>query len=535
MSTVVPTSYDRLRMPELFLAWLAGDPALAPHLPRPPHHPQGLWEAARDRRDDPGPEVWRSLIQPVLAAYAEEHGAPEAVHEAASQFAKEGTLAIVTGQQPGLFGGPLYVWHKVATALRLAESLRALPSMPPIVTVFWNHSEDHDWGEANHGWLLNSGLDAQRIRLGMSAHGLPLAEIPAGEAIERALLEARDLLPENDFRNYELSAMAPVNGAETLGSHLSRQLFRHFGDQGLLILEPARLPEACREPLEGFRQRGDELRSAFHSELEELQGRGFDGTVDPQSPMLFELGGGRRREPLPDGETPHPDRRLSPGVLLRSVWQDVLLPTLATVVGPGEASYLAMTREIYSVLGVPRPPIMPRASITHVERRLWEDLERWNLGLGMLAEGPVILEERISEAEGASLEDTPEGALPEEVMRRLADDLKQGMRALEAGVAEVDRNLLLPMARVTSRASSELRKLSDKVAKQRRNQAGTWRQHARRLCGELSPRGRLQERVFPALFFLARHGETFPRSLLAAADPFARDHLLSPLGMESRD
>jgi len=162
-------------------------------------------------------------------------------------------------------------------------------------------------------------------------------------------------------------------------------------------------------------------------------------------------------------------------------------------------------------------------------------MKRWDLGLGVLAEGPVCLEERISEAEGASLEATAEGDLPEEVMRQLAAQLAQGMRSLEAGVAEVDRNLLQPMTRVSSRASSEIRKMADKVAKQRRNQAGTWRQHARRLCGELSPRGRLQERVFPALFLLARHGRAFPESLLAAADPFVREHLLSPLGGESRD
>ncbi len=535
MTQVLPVPYDRLRMPELFLAWLAGDPALAPHLARPPRHAQGLWEAARDRRDDSGAEGWRALVHPALADYAQEHGAPAAVLQAAEQFAASGTLAIVTGQQPGLFGGPLYVWHKVATALRLAESLRALPEMPPIVTIFWNHSEDHDWGEANHCWLMNPGLDAQRIRLGMDAQNRTLAEIPVGDAVGGALLEARDLLPRSGFRDAELEAMASAGDSETLGSHLARQLFRHFGQEGLLILEPSRLPEACREPLTDFHRRSSELRGAFHSELEELQGRGFDSTVDPQSPLMFEVGGGRRREPLPDGEPHRSDCLLSPGVLLRPVWQDMLLPTLATVIGPGEASYLAMTREIYSLLGVPRPPILPRASLTHVRPRLWTDLQRWDLGLPDLADGAMVIEERISEIEGKGSEACSDEDLPEDVMRRLAETVSREMRSLEVGVKEVDRNLLLPMARVSSRASSELRKLADKIAKRRRNQAGAWRQHARRLCGELCPRGRLQERVFPALFLLAAYGPAFPKALLAAADPFAREHLLVSMGEEPLD
>ena len=535
MSEVQRIPFDRLHMPGLFLAWLAGDPALDPHLGRPAHHAQGLWEAARDRRENVGPEAWRESIQPVLAGYAEEHGAPRPVLAAAEEFAKPGTLAIVTGQQPGLFGGPLYVWHKVATALRLAAALRDLPSMPPIVTIFWNHSEDHDWGEANHSWLLNQGLDAQRVRLGMVAQSRTLAEVPVGQALERSLLEARDLLSPSAFRDAELEGMAPKDESETLGSHLSRHLFRHFGDQGLLILEPNLLPESCREPLDTFHQRAAELRGAFHSELEELQGRGFDSTVDPQSSLLFEIGGGRRREPLPDGERRQGDRQLSPGVLLRSVWQDMLLPTLATVVGPGEASYLAMTREIYSLLGVPRPPIMPRVSLTHVRPGLWEDLERWGIGLQELEAGAIAIEERISELDGGGTEMGTEEELPEEKMRVLAKRLVEEMRSLQAGVAEVDRHLLLPMTRVSSRASSEIRKLADKVVKRRRNQAGAWRQHARRLCGELRPRGRLQERVFPALFFLTRYGHAFAEGLLARADPFAREHILSCLSEEPSD
>ena len=131
------------------------------------------------------------------------------------------------------------------------------------------------------------------------------------------------------------------------------------------------------------------------------------------------------------------------------------------------------------------------------------------------------------ETNGTHAPSEPEpAASAEERVEALAENLRAELMALEAQVAAVDPNLRVPLARLVHRQRDELRKFADKLRSQRRNQAGRFRQHARRLVGELMPRGRLQERVLPALPFLVRHGLGFARELIEAADPFAGEHLL---------
>ncbi|MFQ5505453.1 MAG: bacillithiol biosynthesis BshC [Planctomycetota bacterium] len=518
--------FEGLQMPDIFLSYIGRDPALERFLPPRPASLAELLQASAERLAYTGCEPFRQELAALLREDAERQGAKAPVMEAIDRLSRPGTLAIVTGQQPGLFGGPLYTWHKVATALRLATELGRFDGSPDLVTIFWNHSDDHDWGEANHSFLVNSGLDLQRIRLGMPQTGRPLFDIPAGELLSAAISDARDLLPATEFREAELELLEPRSPQETLGTHLTRQLSAHFEEEGLLVLDSSLLGRGFREVLLGFHERAAELRGVLKTTVTELADFGLEVNLDPEGPFLFQIEPHGRRSPVPDGQVCPSGHLPSPGVLFRNLWQDRVLPVLAFVSGPGEISYLAAAGGLYASLGLPRPPIVPRASLTHVGRRLAGYLERWGLGLADLDQGPGNVETWIAEREGGRHEETEQGRLPEEALRELAAELRRRLRDLEAEVARVDRNLLLPLARLESRTRSELGKLAEKLARQRRNRAGTWRQHARRLCAELRPRGRFQERVLPALPFLVRAGPAFAKELVAVADPFAPAHLL---------
>ncbi len=516
---------EHLDFPNLFVAFQANDPALGGLLPLRPAEPAALWRMCEGRRNYTGPERYRQGIARGLADYAERFDPPQEVRDAATSFAKPGCLAIVTGQQPGLLGGPLYTFHKIATALRLAEQLRALPGAPEIVTIFWNHSEDHDWAEANHSWLVNPAFDVQRLRLSLPSTGRPLDGIALGDELRSALAEARDLLPKTDEFLRETALFQLQAERETLAEQLSRQLFHHFGERGLLVLEPYCLPSETRELLADFHLRSEEVRGVLKGSVCELLARGFDVTVDPETAFSFHIPGGGKRSALPDG-APLPDGgRLSPGVLHRNLWQDSILPTLAFVAGPGELQYLALTGGIYGAFGVPRPPLIPRASFTYVDDKLYEFLERWQIGVQDLQQGSRHLQDLIAEREGGSQTEFFEGTgLLEEKLRNLAEDFAKGLRELEPGVAELDRNLVLPMAKLASRSRTEARKIAEKIARQRSGRSGVWRQHARRLSAWLLPRGSLQERVLPALPFLVRNGHRFVEDLVEHADPFACTH-----------
>ena len=518
-------AYDELSMPGIFVGFVAGNPALDDLLPRCASSVAELLEGARARREFQAPEDTRAELASTLERQARDASAPPEVFAEIERFAKPGTLAIVTGQQPALFGGPLYVFHKIATALHLAALIREVPGAPEVVTVFWNHSEDHDWGEANHGFFVNPALDVQRVRLRQPTTGKPLWRIEVGDDVRKAVDELRDLMPQTEAGLAELDALR-CEGDATLGELQTQQIYRHFGRHGLLVLDPAGLGPALRAPLVDYHERAEDLRSVTKSIASELVDRGFDVTVDPESPYSFEITEEGKRRGIPDGE-PAPDASAaSPGALLRSVWQDRILPTLSYVAGPGEVAYLAMAGGLYEQLQVPRPPIVPRVSLTHADPRQVEQLDRFALRLAELEVGPRLIEARLVESDAQEPGDEEGEAPPEDGLLELAEDFVTRVRKAEARVAEVDPSLVHSLARIASRTQSELRKFVQKLGNQRRNLAGRYRQHARRLCNELMPRGRLQERVLTPLPFIARRGVSFCEDLIAISSPFERDHLI---------
>ncbi len=517
----------RLPWPAISLAWCEGNPTLRELLPERPRSLEALLARAEDRRDFSPPEEQRASLAETMRRYAGDLGAPEAVFENLERFERPGTMAVVTGQQPALFGGPLFLWHKVATVLHLVERIRATPGAPEVVPIFWNHSEDHDWGEANHTYLVNPSLDVQRVRIPLPTSGKALYRLPVGPEIADAIHQAADLLPSTDRVDAVLDSLRPGAAVEHLGRHLGRLLFRWFGKRGLCVLEPCELPIRLRAPLLLWQREADRLRREFKALAAELGDRGQDVAVDPNAPFFFQIDGDGKRSALADGQEPSGERLPSPGVLPRCVWQDHLLPTLVYVAGPGELAYHGLAGPFYRLAGVPRPPLLPRASLTLVEGRLAEMLDRWEIPFDFLDRGPQAIEAWIAarEGEGGETEAAEEEPV-ESRLEALGQDFAAELHALEEGVAEVDRNLVLPVARFAARTRQELRKLAEKIRNQRRNKAGAYRQHARRLCAELRPRGSMQERVFSALPYLARYGDSLPEGLCRVADPFTRSHLL---------
>ncbi len=259
MTVLAEVPFAHLRLPAIYVAFHGKNPALGDILPARLDSPEALLAAARERLAYGAPEKHRAGIAKSLHAYAEKNEAPPAVFEAIESYAKPGTMAIVTGQQPGLLGGPLLVWHKIATALRVASELRALPGAPEIVVIFWNHSEDHDWGEGNHCFLANPSLDVQRVKLSRHSTGRPLDDVPIGEALEETMHVVSDLLPRTDFYNDVIEENRPPNAEATLGGQLGRLLFKHFGEKGSPLFASWELLASMSEELKSYQQSTDTL------------------------------------------------------------------------------------------------------------------------------------------------------------------------------------------------------------------------------------------------------------------------------------
>lgn len=512
--------WERVGWPSIPLCWSEGNPALDDFLPGCPEDVAGILERGKARLGAGPWEERRAELARCLGDYARGLGAPQASLEAAETLAEPGTVVVMAGHQPVLFGGPLFVWHKIATALALSEQIRALPGAPKVVTVFWNHSDDHDWGEANHCYLLNPNLDLQRVRVSLPASGRASCRVGVEHSLRELLPLVRELGPDTQEAQALLDAFAPEEG-ETLGGHVARLFFRAFGERGLLVLEPDALPREFFEPLRAWAGEAEAFRAELGTRAGELQDRGFEVTLPPEAPLFFEIGPQGKRRAVPDGLPFGQGGRPSPGALMRCLFQDWILPTLAYVAGPGELGYQALIQGFYHRLSLPRPVLVPRASWTLVEARLAGWLERWQLDLGDLDQAIPAVEELIVAKEGGAAV-IDEG--PSQVLEKLSARLAAEIAGIEAQVAKVDPKLLLPLDRFRLKAQGELERLATKIRHQQRNLSGAWRKHARRLCVELRPRGQLQERVLGGLQFYLRHGAALPRGLVQLVKGIPKTH-----------
>lgn len=206
---------------------------------------------------------------------------------------------------------------------------------------------------------------------------------------------------------------------------------------------------------------------------------------------------------------------MSPGAMLRPLWQDACLPTLAFVVGPGELSYLSVVGPLYRTLGVPAPVLVPRASITLVERSLQKLLKRFSWDIPDLSVGPDTL--------AAAVFREDEGGLEQEV-ETLAEDVQRRFAAFTEALVQVDQQMVGPTERTRAKVVDEIAKLATRLRNSRQDREGSGLRQIRRLCSNLRPRGRMQERVLPVLPFMVAHGRELAEQIVEAADPFGVEH-----------
>lgn len=457
----------------------------------------------------------REALAKAMRAYAERHQAPPEVLANAEALLDPNVYIVVTGQQPGLLGGPLLTLHKAATAIRLCREINAEAGGPRVVPLFWNHSDDHDLDEANRLFLVNQSQEVQRFRLDLERNSEALRTIGVGRDLEKLLAEIDPLLPQTEYRDWALQMFKPRHPDETLGDIQARMLFEVFGKHGLLVIEPRDLPPEAFDPLLRWWGRSNDIREKVKGTIEDLADVGFDITLDPAATMMFELTGGHR-EPLADGEIAGRAQDLSPGVLLRPLWQDACLPTIAFVVGPGELAYLSAVAPLYRMLGVPQPVFVPRASLTLVEPSMQRLLNRFSLDLPDLDQPPEkIAEKFLQNADGNDLEDA---------LDTLQSRLRTDLDAIGQRLGALDASMLSALDRARTKCLEEIERLQQKVRNARQNREGTGIKQIRRLCSTLRPRSRIQERVLGPLAYLNSFGPGLAEALVAAADPFRIEH-----------
>ena len=423
-------------------------------------------------------------------------------------------LAVTTGQQPGLFTGPLYTIYKALSVIALARRLERDRGVR-VVPVFWVAGDDHDFAEANHATFLNTGGDLARIVLRerpAEAPLLPLARERGGDEIRAALEQLKAGTPDTEFKTDVLRWLETAYRPEaTLADACAEALNALLGSQGLAV----------------FRAHDRGAKQAAAPWVL----RGLDHTLaDGYTPVFVEAAQGRDRlEPNGDayrtrrsgerftradlaGVAREAPERLSPNVLLRPVIEAALLPTVAYAGGPAELKYLPEAAPLYQSLGVaPQAPV-PRWSGVMVEGRVEKLMERHRLDLTAFDGKPGELEARLVRDE-----------LPPEAVATLTT-LRQGIeeqygRLLES-VTKIDPTLERTVQSARNAALSGAQAIEKKlIASLKRLEGETLVRQIARARAVVYPEGQPQERVLTLASFLIRYG---PGLLDALAREVAR-------------
>ena len=464
----------------------------------------------------------------LLAAQQERRGAPAAARKAAAHLAHPQTVTIVTGQQAGLFGGPLFTLLKALTALKLAREVSRDHGVQ-VVPIFWIDAEDHDWAEVSGCTVLGHELEPRTIRLAdlEGAGDLPIARLTLDDGIEAAHAALADALPATEFTGSLLDAVrAAYRPGIGMAEAFGRLLEQVLGAHGLVVYDssdPASKPLAQDVFAREIANAGTTAQLAARAG-QALEGRGYHSQVTPGdgSLSLFYLNGGRESVKF-QGTTALVGDRLvpllslieeartspahfSPNVLLRPIVQDTIFPTICYIAGPNELAYLGQLREVYDHFGVPMPLMYQRATATIVDSATTRFLAKYHVAL-----------ESLQRQDESVLNQLLEDQLPpsvEQALTEAADVMRRQMAAVAAVVPQIDPTLSGAVRSTESRIEHDLRTLHGKVIQAAKRRDETLRRQFQRAQLQAFPLGHPQEREVGLIWFLNRYGPAVVDRLL---------------------
>ncbi|MFN9743217.1 MAG: bacillithiol biosynthesis cysteine-adding enzyme BshC [Acidobacteriota bacterium] len=498
------------------------------------------------REESPRAEVAAILRDQNVAA-----GATAATLANLERLGRPDSVAIVTGQQAGLFTGPLYTIFKALTAVKLARQLEAqgLNAVP----VFWIAAEDHDFEEVNHSQVIDREGHLKRIVYTGSptGEGRPVGSITINEAIESNLAELAASLPDSEFMHRLIGDLRETYQAgHGFAAAFASLLTRLIGHYGIGLIDPLddRLKAVASPIYDRALARLPEFAANLVRRSTELETAGYHAQVHTGAEVipLFILEGGRRTALIlgDDGRVhlkghkgagtsfDYPElvsrvhrepTSFSPNVTLRPIVQDYLLPTAAIIGGAAEIAYFAQLHPNYELLGRKAPLILPRASLSLVEKRHAKTMDRFGLGFADLFDGHEAVLRKVVEGSldhsTATVFDETETVINEQLER---------LRVLLQGV---DPTLAEALKGGREKILYQIHNLRTRFVHNRGRRDEVTQHQVERMSTALYPHRNLQERELNICYFLARYGyEVIDQIYEAIGETIGAEHRLMQVG-----
>ena len=509
----------------LFMDYCAGSESAQPfYAPLPPDNG---WQTR-----PPMPAHWPEVVR----LLAEQNPSPAT--QAALEALDNGAGVVVTGQQVGLLGGPLFTPFKAATAV--ARARQATAAGRPHAAIFWLASEDHDFEEINHVTFPARRELRKLVYSGEAGAALPAGRIVLDESILPLVDETRTLLGDSVATNALAEAYKP---GRTFAQAFAAFYSAAFAAQGLLVIDASdRAFHRIGAPvLRAAIERADELHAALLERNAQLEAAGYHAqvAVGPQSSLLFLIDqnsgarialkriqptstepaglwqAGRQSLSTADlvGILDAEPERISPSALLRPVFQDFLLSTSLTIGGPAEIAYFAQSAVLFERILSRLTPAQPRFSATLIEPGVAELLRKHELSVERVfqesAEGPAALAQLLAAR-----------SMPIEGKRKLAaagNAMDAELSALVEWMASMDQGLGQSAEAGASKMRYQMNRLRTLAANFQLQREATLGRHAEAISLALYPDGILQERIHGAAYYFAKYGFELAEELSSQA------------------
>jgi len=450
---------------------------------------------------------------------------------ALERLAQPGTVAVVTGQQVGLFSGPSYTIYKVLHAVKTAAWLSE--SGIPAVPVFWLATEDHDFAEVNHAWVFNHDHQPEKLEMRRAVSGQPVGGVTL---LAPPVRELRTALHGFEFGEEVADLVEETyRPGNTMGKAFSELLGRLLAGFDVLQVDPM-LPafrELAAPTLRAAVEASPQLSARLLERNRELAEAGYHAQVhvEDHTSLVFLLENGKRLAlRRHEGDFILNSRRftaaelmdraasLSPNALLRPVVQDSMLPTVAYIGGPAEIAYLAQSQTIYDTLLGRMPVAMPRTGFSILDARSVKLMDRYGLALTDFFQGEEPLRQRIS---GKLVPPHLNGAI-----RDTAAAIDGAVARLRGELAGFDPTLALALDRSAKKIQYQIGKIERKTGREALRRDERAARDAASLYGLIFPERHLQERLYSILPFLAKHGLDLIGHLYGAIELECSDHRL---------
>lgn len=485
----------------------------------------------------------RLKIAEALRNYNDKYNPHAAVTASIAKLEQPGTLVITGGQQSGLFTGPLLVAYKAMTIIISSKEAEQQLGRP-VVPLFWIAGEDHDWDEVNHTFVLSRTTEISKIKIEGSEQirsSVSHIDIP-----EQSWIEAVDkldaLLQDSEFKPRIMELIrSSTDQAGSMSNAFAKLMGSLFGKYGLVLLDSAD-PELRKLEQPFFHSmitKNDALEEAYLRSAEEIVSNGYELQADaaPGAANLFYIHEGVRlllikkdgvftdrkgsisltREQLLETLEAYPER-FSNNVLTRPLMQDCILPVLATVLGQGEMSYWALTRQAFDTIGGQMPLILPRMSFTVVEGTLNKHMDKFGLTFKDVQEGLQDKKQQWLTAQdelelGRRFEET------RAAFTALYEPLVEQLGAIQAGLLKLGSS---NKDKILDQITFLEGKAKDAIAKQNDAALRQWE----RIDLSLMPLGKPQERVYNILYYLNRYGLEWLDEVMAQPADYSGTHRL---------